>query len=97
MSFHQIGTLTRPSRSVANFGLGVATIEVTLLARPTESGVVVKPVNHRREAGGALAEGELRPSESEAALVNRKLAGQRSRCTCTGDKKRHTVKRDSDT
>ena len=37
IGFHRIGTLTRPSRSAANFGLGVATIEVTLLARPTES------------------------------------------------------------
>ena len=37
MGFHQIVTSTRPSRVAAGFGLGVATIEVTLLARPTES------------------------------------------------------------
>jgi hypothetical protein len=50
--------MTRPSRSAANFGLGVATIEVTLLARPKE-GLVAWVVAGQSDSPLAQGHGSL--------------------------------------
>ena len=73
MWFHQIGTLTRPSRSAIHFGLGVATIEVTLLARPKE-GLVAWVVAGQSDSPMAQGHGSLFGVRVAPALVNRKSA-----------------------